>query len=114
MFMPKRNPTKMGSERMEDWKVRAKALFLVDRLNILQISELVGVSRKSVGNYLSSIPECQEEKIRRKTDNKAKRHEYQKEWDRRNRNTISSSITADTLRREHMQAVMELSHEKYH
>ncbi len=100
---------------MPDWKMRAKALFLIDKLNILQISEIVGKSRKSVGEYLSSIPECQEEKIKRKTFNKEKRREYQREWDRKHRrNTISGKVTAETLRREHELAVMELSREKYH
>lgn len=100
---------------METWKERAKALFLVDKLNISQIAEIISVSRKSVGAYLATIPECQEEKTRRKTFNKTKRREYQREWDRNHRrNTISGNITAETLRREHELAVMELSREKYH
>lgn len=113
--MPKNNPTKMGSEKMEDWKARAKALFFIDKLNIVQIAEIIEVSRKTVAKYLSSLEEFNDEKEARKLLNKDKRKDYKREWDRKHRrNTISGNITGDILRREHELAVIELSREKYH
>lgn len=113
--MPKSNPTKMGSDSMSnEWRIRAKALFFNEKLNIVQIADIVGVSRKTVGSYLASIDGYETERENRKLISKAKRKEYQREWDRKNRNTINYGVQGEVIRREHELAVMELSHEKYH
>ena len=52
--MPMSNPTKMGSEKMNDWKTRAKALFFIDKLNIVQIADVLGISRKTVAKNANS------------------------------------------------------------
>ena len=112
--MPLSNPTKMGSENMDDWKSRAVTLFFMDKLTVSQVADVVNVSRKSVGEHLKSLPDYEREKEARKLQNALKRKEYKREWDRHHRNTISTKIDGDTLRRDHEQAVIELSHEKYH
>lgn len=114
MFMPSSNPTKMGSENMDDWKSRAATLFFMDKLTVSQVADVVNVSRKSVGEHLKSLPDYESEKEARKLQNALKRKEYKREWDRHHRNTISTKIDGDTLRRDHEQAVIELSREKYH
>lgn len=115
--VPKWNPTKMGSiegESMSDWKADARRHYFLNKLNINQVAELVGKSRKSVSQYLLTLNCFEMEKQRRKDANAAKRKDYQREWDRKHRVTINYNVTGDTLRREHEQAVMELSRERYY
>ena len=96
------------------WKDKAKKMYFEDKLTITQIADIVDISRKTVGKFLASLPEYEMEKQNRKDANKIKRREYQREWDRKNRNTINSRVTSDTMRREHEIAVRILSSEKYH
>lgn len=96
------------------WKEKAKKMYFEDKLTISQVADIVDVSRKTVGKFLSSLPEYEKEKQDRKEANKIKRKEYQREWDRKNRNTINLRVTSDTMRREHEVAVRILSSEKYH
>lgn len=112
--MPGRNPTEMGSDKMTDWKAEVRRHYFLNQLNINQVAELVGKSRKSVSAYLSTLNCFKMEKERRKNDNAVKRKDYKREWDRKNRVTINYNVTGDTLRREHEQAVMELSRERYY
>lgn len=113
-IMPKWNPTEMGSGKMTDWKAEARRHYFIHQLNINQVAELVGKSRKSVSTYLASLNCFQMEKERRKSSNAAKRKDYKREWDRKHWVTINYNVTGDTLRREHEQAVMELSRERYY
>lgn len=99
---------------MNDWKKRANTLFFNDKLNINQISEVLGMSRKSISKYLSSCEGYKKEREERKKINKEKRREYKREWDRANRLTISQKVTEDDLKRDHETAVRILSAEKYH
>lgn len=99
---------------MQDWKGRAKALFLIEKVNISQIADVVGVTRQTVSKYIKSLPEYEDEAARRKQQSRINRVVYKSEWQRNKRNTISHEITGDTLRRDHEQAVIELSREKYH
>ncbi|MEE1517270.1 MAG: helix-turn-helix domain-containing protein [Lachnospiraceae bacterium] len=99
---------------MQDWKERAKALFLVEKVNISQIADVVGVTRQTVSKHIKSLPEYEDEVARRKKQSRIDRVAYKNAWQRNKRNTISHEITGDTLRREHEQAVIELSREKYH
>lgn len=104
----------LGCEKMQDWKTRAKALFLIEKLNISQIADIVGVCRQTVSKYIKTLDEFEGESARRKEQNRIDRVEYKKNWQKNKRNTISYQVTGDTLRREHEQAAVELSREKYH
>ncbi len=99
---------------MQNWKERAKALFLVEKVNISQIADTVGVSRQTVSKYIKSLPEYGDEATRRKEQSRIQRVTYKNEWQKKKRTTISYQITGDSLKREHEQAVIELSREKYH
>ena len=98
----------------EDWRERAKALFLVDKLTRGQIADVVEVHRNTVSKYIHSLPEYEDESMDRKFESHLKRLEYKRKWQKSKRNTISTKVDADTLRREHEQAAVELSREKYH
>ncbi len=112
VFMPKGVMTKMQPK--ENWRERAKALFLVEKLTIAQIADIVDVHRNTVAKYLHSLPEYEEAMMDRKFESHLKRVEYQRNWQRAKRNTISAKVDADTLKRDHETAVAELSREKYH
>lgn len=101
-------------DKMNDWKERANKLFFNDKLNINQISEVLGISRKSISKYLATVEGYKKEKEERKKINREKRREYKREWDRVNRLTVSQKITQDDLKRDHEMAVRILSAEKYH
>lgn len=97
-----------------DWKQRAEALFYVGKKSILEIETKLGVSRKSISGHLRNTEGYEQERSRRKEENAAKRKNYQRDWDRRNRGCFSAGpVTADTIRREHDVAVLILSREKY-
>ena len=100
--------------KKENWRERAKALFLVEKLTIVQIADIVEVHRNTVSKYLRSLPEYEEAVMDRKFENHLKRREYIRNWQREKRNTISNKVDADTLKRDHETAVAELSREKYH
>ena len=93
----------------ENWRERAKALFLVEKLTIAQIADIVDVHRNTVTKYLHSLPEYEEAMMDRKFESHLKRN-----WQRAKRNTISAKVDADTLKRDHDTAAAELSREKYH
>ncbi len=99
-----------------EWKKEAETLFFDHKLNINQISDILGLSRKSISGYLSLLPAYQMEREERKKINKQRRKEYKREWDRSHRaaNTLSAKITEDDIKREHEVAVRILSAEKYH
>ena len=74
----------------------------------------VGVSRKSISTYLQEVPGYSEERQRRKEENGKNRKEYQREWDRKNRSgSRYTSISSDTMRREHDLAALILSRERH-
>ena len=98
---------------MESWKERAERLFFEKGLRIGVVSEKVGISRQSVSNHLKCQPGFEAEIIRRKNVNKVKRKEYQRKWDKENRSGRYTSVSQDTMRREHDIAALILSHEKY-
>lgn len=112
--MPKRHPTKMGSDLMNDWKQESRRLYFIEQKSINEVSEAVQKSRKSVSGYLKTLHCFKMEKERRKASNAKKRKDYQREWDRKNRNSNYMTITGDTLRREHELAIIELSRERYY
>ncbi len=97
------------------WREKA-AQYYRDGLKISEIARLVGVSRQSVSAFLKSVPGYQEEKYRRKMENAEKRRAYKTEKQRiyREQTAIPMQVTAETMRREHELAVLELSRERYH
>lgn len=99
---------------MNDWKEQASELFFDKKLNINQISDVTGISRKSISGYLNSQEGYETERELRKSINKEKRKEYKRAWDKNNRLTVSQKITEDDLKRDHEIAVRILSSEKYH
>lgn len=98
---------------MENWKEQAKALFFIEKLKIGEISEITGISRKSVSRYIHSLSGYAEEAERRSKDSASKRKEYKRSWDRKNGPNRYSVIDGDTIRREHDVAAAILSREKY-
>lgn len=113
VFMPKGVRTKMQPINA-NWRERAKALFLVEKLTIGQIADIVEVHRNTVSKYIHSLPEYEEAVTERKFETYLKRMAYKRKWQKARRNTVSTRVDADTLKREHEMAVAELSHEKYH
>ena len=125
---PKNHPTKMGSRqslphsrrsgyegsdamKKTDWKQEAASLFFRQGKSLVEIADLTGVSRKTLSFYLQTLPGYTAERERRKQENRRKRKEYQREWDRKNRRY--TTVNAETMRREHELAVLILSREKY-
>lgn len=96
----------------EGWKKEAEEKYFVQHKKIGDIAEDIGVTRKYVSAHLSGCQGYREEKERRKQENLQGRKEYKRDWDSRNR-SYAMSVTADSMKREHDLAVMELSHERY-
>lgn len=113
LTMPGRMWTKMGSKN--DWQREAKEYY-EDGLKITHIEALLDVSRKSISVYLHSLPEYEQIREKRRKEAARQRRAYQTKKQRQYRNTGSalSSVTPETIRREHELAVMELSRERYH
>ena len=99
---------------MESWKEKAAA-YWNDGLRVEDISVLLEVSRQSISAYLKTLPGYAEEKARRKRESAARRREYKTEKQRQYRAVSGSmAVTAETMRREHDLAALELSREIYH
>lgn len=96
-----------------DWKVQA-ARYFFDGLSVDDVAALVGKSRQSVSAYLKTFPGYREEKERRKAANAKKRREYKTGKQRAYRASGMMAVTAETMRREHDLAALELSREIYH
>ena len=98
-----------------NWKEKAWKYYC-DGLKISDIALLLEVSRQSVSAFLKSRPGYQEEKERRRKENARKRRIYKTERQRTYRAEagIPMRVTAETMRREHELAVLELSRERYH
>lgn len=99
-----------------DWKEQAEALFFVDHLTITEIASVVKKNRRYVSEAIKASTKYnyKKEYAWRKEQSKAKRKEYQREWDRKNRTPSMGEVTAKTIRREHDIAAAVLSHEKYY
>ncbi len=96
-----------------DWKVLA-ARYYFDGLSIEDVAVLVDKSRQSVSAHLKKLPGYREERERRKAANAKKRREYKTAKQRTYRATGMMAVTAETMRREHDLAALELSREIYH
>ena len=106
----------MGSDFMEhmDWKGQAQRLFFEEGKSIVDIAAQLGISRKSISAHLCALPGYARERQRRKEENRKRRREYQKNWDREKRSAGRyTAVNGDTMRREHDLAAIILSKEKY-
>ncbi len=98
-----------------NWKEKA-VKYYHDGLGISDIALLLDVSRQSVSAFLKSQPGYREEKERRKKENARKRRIYKTDKQRSYRagQGIPMLVTAETMKREHELAALELSRERYH
>lgn len=99
---------------MDAWKQKAEELFFKEKKSIKEIAELTGISRQSISGYLKQHPDYQKERAERKARNAVSRKDYKREKNRQYREDYKSTVTAETMKREHELAAMLLSHEKYH
>jgi len=108
-------PIKRWTEMESRWKEKAWEYYR-DGLKISDIALLLDVSRQSISACLKSQPGYQEEKKRRKKENARNRRIYktQKQRTYRAGQGIPMGVTAETMKREHELAVLELSRERYH
>lgn len=97
------------------WKERAGEYYR-DGLKISEIAALLDVSRQSVSAYLKTMPDYGKMKDFRRREASAARRKYKTEKQRAYRSAKEGmmAVTAESLRREHELAVLELSREKYH
>lgn len=97
------------------WKETAGKYYR-DGLKISDIAILLEVSRQSVSAYLKTMPDYGDIKDSRRRAAAASRREYKTGKQRvyRQMQEGMMAVTAESLRREHELAVMELSREKYH
>lgn len=97
------------------WQEKAY-LYYHDGLRVSDIALLLGVSRQSVSACLKARPGYREEKERRKKENARRRRAYKTERQRVYRSGPSdhTAVTAETIKREHELAALELSRERYH
>ena len=99
---------------MKTWKELAEAYYFESHLPINDIAAATGISRQSISAHLKSCDGYAAEKQRRKSENKEKRREYKREKNRTYRSASYLDVTAESMRREHDLAALELSHEIYH
>lgn len=95
---------------MTEWQINALRLYFNEKKKINEVAAAVGRTRQTVSTFLRSIPEWSDEQQRRKEDSRTKRAKYKRLWDFHNR---SQSEISESVHREHIQAVAELSREKY-
>ncbi len=92
---------------MDIWKKTAERLYFWEHLKIYEVAERVGKSRQAVSEHLHSCPAWDAEQERRKKDSARRRKIGKLKWDRSNR------AVEGAIKREHEQAVRELSAERY-
>lgn len=99
---------------MRGWKEEAREYYFESHLRISDIEALTGVSRQSISAYLKTCEGYEKEKEFRRDESRRKRQAYKMEKNRQYRRAVPMAVTAETMRREHELAVMELSRERYH
>ena len=114
---PKKGTSKKGTSDVMNsisWRVQAESLFFVDGKIFKEISEIIGISTKSVSKYLRSLPRYFEEVELRKEANKQKKLEYHRELKRKQRAENAKKVEEkESLKREHVLAAKVLSSDKY-
>lgn len=93
------------------WRERAKEMYFESGMRVGDIAVYLNVSRQAVSGYISSLPGYQTERERRRQAGTAKRKEYKRRKNQEYR--MQSTVTGETLRREHDMAALILSREKY-
>ena len=88
---------------MKGWKEEAREYFFESHLRISDIEA-----------YLKTCEGYRKEKELRRDAGRQKRRAYKAEKNRQYRRAVPMAVTAETMRREHELAVLELSREKYH
>lgn len=99
---------------MKTWQEMASAYYFETGLSVNDISAATGISRQSISAYLKGCDGYAQEKQRRREGNREKRREYKKAKNREYRGTAHMQVTAESMRREHDLAALELSREIYH
>lgn len=100
-------------KEITDWREQAEALFFMDHLPVKDICQVVRKTKKYVSGHLKACEGYEKEKAFRKAFNQGKRKEYQRRWDKENKNRVTEEEKA-LLKLQHIEAVNVLSHEKYY
>lgn len=99
---------------MKTWKELAWSYYFESHMSINDIAVATGVSRQSISVYLKNCDGFSVEKQKRKNENLEKRKIYKREKNREYQSAARMPVTAESMRREHDLAALELSHEIYH
>ena len=89
------------------WHKKAILLYFGEHIKIIDIAEQLGVTRQTVSVFLQSLPEWKQEAEYRKNESEKRRKTQKQRWEQYHRMPAN-------LKREHEQAVRELSAERYH
>lgn len=93
------------------WKERAREMYFESGMRVGDIAAYLDVSRQAVSGYITSLPEYQTERERRRQTGAAKRKEYKRRKNQEYRH--QDRVTGETMRKEHDMAALILSREKY-
>lgn len=99
--------------RKFEWKQKAYQMYFEEHKKINEIADKVGITRQQVAKYLKSFSLFDIEKENRKKASLERHKESKREYDRTKRQRYSV-VNAETIKREHEEAVRCLSREKYH
>lgn len=99
---------------MKTWKELAWSYYFESHMSINDIAIATGVSRQSISAYLKSCENFAVEKQSRKNENYEKRKIYKREKNREYQSAARMPVTAQSMKREHDLAALELSREMYH
>ena len=104
-----------------NWKDTAARLYFADKLRIGEIAERTGKSRQSVSSFLHGLDGFAAERERRRQESARRRAHQKRIWEAKNRTGTGAGaygghidVLHECVRREHRQAVAELSRERYH
>ena len=92
---------------MKKWQKTAEYLYFTEHKKIVEVAEIIGVTRQSVSCYLKRCPDWNLEQEKRKYESAARRKKQKERWELYHR-------MEPNLKREHELAVAELSAERYH
>ncbi len=96
---------------MSNWKMEAERLFFIEHQTISDIGATVGKTRKTVSLHLQTLSDFASEKERRKLDNRQKRVEYKKVWQKAYQE-VRREEAAAMLKRQHNMDAAVLSYER--
>ena len=96
------------------WREQAESLYFTDGKKFKEISEIIGISAKSVSKHLKSLARYDEEAKQRKEAARQKKLEYHRELKRKQRAENAKKVEEkESIKREHELAAKVLSSEKY-